>query len=436
MIQEQENPEPKKWYADAILIKLTVIAALIVALLIPSSWIQSMIDEREASEQAMRNDVSSKWSGNQLIQGPVLVLPYKKAGTQYIEYAYILPENLSIKANVKTELFHQGIIDATEYTSKIALNGNFTKPDLTKLGLDPSQILYEKARLIFSVSDLKGLKINPILHIQDQQYNPEPSYNNNTSFSKSLQITFTLAKDEGFTFSYDLDLKGTDQLHFLHIAKTTDVEVSSDWKSPLFSGRYLPDNRNNTATGFTAKWHMLAYNRPFPQQWLNDDTLLLSKKTNEEAIFGVKFSLPVDQYRKTMRTTRYSSLIILLTFVSLFLTEVIRKQKVHVFNYALIGAAMVVYYTLLLSFAEHLGYDIAYLIASVSTIILIAWFTSSLLGNKQVAFLFGIILSIFYGFIYVLIQLEELSLLIGSCALFVIIALLMYFSRKINWEKQ
>jgi inner membrane protein len=136
-----------------------------------------------------------------------------------------------------------------------------------------------------------------------------------------------------------------------------------------------------------------------------------------------------------MRTSKYAIFIILLTFISLFLTEVIRKQPIHMFNYILIGAAMVIYYTLLLSFSEQVGYDMAYLIASVSTIALISVFISSLLKNGKAAMLFAFILSVFYAFIFVIIQLEDLALMVGSIALFIIIAILMYFSRKINWDK-
>jgi inner membrane protein len=180
---------------------------------------------------------------------------------------------------------------------------------------------------------------------------------------------------------------------------------------------------------------MLYYNRPFPQQWTDNNSILTNISTAKQATIGVKLQLPIDQYRKILRTAKYSALIIILTFISLFLTELIKKQKIHLFNYALIGAAMVVYYTLLLSFSEQLGYNWAYLIASASTILLISVFTASLLKNKSIAALFVLILSIFYGFIFIIIQLEELSLLFGSIALFIVIAVLMYFSRKINWDK-
>jgi inner membrane protein len=448
MIQQVETPQetPRNFLKDSVIVKISIIAVLILVLLIPSAWIQSLIDERAATQDAVTATVSNQWSGSQLIQGPVLMVPYKKVINttdeknkpivrEEIDYAYLLPENLQVKANVKTEKFHRGIVDLTGYTSKIDVQGSFNKANINKLGVDANQIIYDKVRLVFSLSDLKGLINNPSVNIQNQTYQPEPTYGDNMPFEKGLQVTFTLPKSDSLMFNYTLDLKGSNELSFLNTGKITNVELNSDWASPGFTGRYLPDNKTITPKGFSAKWHMLYYNRPFPQQWLNADSLLTSKKATDEAVFGVKLQLPVDQYRETTRTTKYSTLIILLTFVSLFLTELIRRQNIHVFNYILIGAAMIVYYTLLLSFSEHLGFDIAYLIASVSTIALISWFTSSLLHNRGVAALFAAILGIFYGFIYVLVQLEELSLMIGSIALFIIVALLMYFSRKISWDK-
>jgi inner membrane protein len=180
---------------------------------------------------------------------------------------------------------------------------------------------------------------------------------------------------------------------------------------------------------------MLYYNRPFPQQWAGDDTLLNNHAKQTEATFGVKLRLPVDEYQKTTRTSKYAILIILLTFISLFLTELIRKQRIHSFNYILIGAAMIVYYILLLSFSEQIGFAYAYLVASMATVGLITAFIASLLKNKLAAVVFACILSVFYVFIYVIIQLEDFALMLGSIALFIIIAVLMYFSRKINWDK-
>jgi len=211
--------------------------------------------------------------------------------------------------------------------------------------------------------------------------------------------------------------------------------VKGNWASPSFDGRYLPDTRNidTKSNTFDAKWRMLYYNRPFPQQWVDDLNVLKTKKA-DDATFGVKLRLPVDQYQKTTRSSKYAILIIMLTFISLFLTEMISKHRIHVFNYVLIGAAMIVYYTLLLSFSEQVGFTFAYLIASAATVILVAAFLRSLIKNLKTTGLFALILSLFYAFIYVIIQLEDLALLVGSVALFLVVATLMYFSRKINWQ--
>ncbi len=446
MTQETENDTPKNWFKDSVIVKLSVIAVLTLVLLIPSSWIQSLITEREDTHEKVMNDVSDQWSGSQQIQGPVLVIPFKKEirtidtnKKERIrledETLYVLPQNLQIMADINTDTLHRGMFKAVVYNSKVAVGGNFGKPELDKLGIDPASVQYDKVHLVFSVSDLKGLKSNPMVEINGQKLNVEPTFDAKSPFEKGLQVAFTLAKDQETPFSFNLDLKGSDDLSFLHLGKTTDVMVKSNWTTPSFDGRYLPDDRHVNPTGFDAKWRMLYYNRPFPQQWVNDAGKLTDKKATADAAFGVKLRLPVDQYQKTMRTTKYSTLIILLTFVSLFFTELIRKERVHVFNYILIGAAMVVYYTLLLSFSERLGYTLAYLIASAATMALISSFISSLLKNRQMALLFGFILTTFYGFTFILIQLEELSLMIGSILLFMIIALLMYFSRKINWDK-
>jgi inner membrane protein len=325
-----EQPQQQsKWYEDSILFKSGIIALIILALLIPSSWIQSLITDREGYQQMQLDGVTNNWSGPQLIQGPVLMLPYKKAVTEtgtdgkavtreVVKILYVLPQNLKMKAGVKTELFTSGIYDAIVYNSGVLVMGNFNKPELNELGIDPNLILYDKAKLVFSISDLKGLKNNPAVTIDAQTYNPEPATDGTIPFTNGLEVNFPLQRDKGFNFSYRLDLKGSNELNFLHTGKITDVEVNSDWKTPGFNGRYLPDSRNTTDKGFGAKWHMLYYNRPFPQQWTDDKTVLINFNKSKQATIGVKLQLPIDQYRKILRTAKYSALIIILTFISLF----------------------------------------------------------------------------------------------------------------------
>jgi inner membrane protein len=447
----EEQPQPQgftHWLKESVTVKLIFIGVLVLILLIPSVLIQNLIQERSSRQDDTEKQVSDQYSGDQLVQGPVLVIPYKKrikesdaAGKEItkevIKNVFVLPNELSYNANMTPDVLHRGIFEVVVYNSTIKVSGNFTRADLNLLSISPDQLMPEKARLLFSISDLKGLRTNPQFKLAGQVATAEPAFGDNV-FANGLQVAVNLTgmMDKVIPFDFNLELKGSQELSFLHLGKTTDVAVKGNWGSPSFDGRYLPDTRkiDPKTNTFEAKWRMLYYNRPFPQQWADDYSILSTKKA-DDATFGVKLRLPVDQYQKTMRSSKYAILIIMLTFISLFLTEMIARQKVHVFNYILIGATMIIYYTLLLSFSEQLGFTLAYLIASVATIALITIFLASLLKNRKAAGLFALILTVFYTFIYVIIQLEDLALMIGSIALFMIVAALMYFSRKINWDR-
>ncbi|RCH55541.1 cell envelope integrity protein CreD [Mucilaginibacter hurinus] len=445
--EPQKQKNAMDWLRESATVKAIFIAILILVLLIPSGLVQDLINERAARQEETIAEVSDAWSGRQLIKGPVLVIPYKKTETfldtsrkevsrEVVDHIYVLPDNLSYKASITSEVRHRGIFDVAVYNSKINVNGNFASLNLAALNIRPEQLLPERARLTFEISDLKGLKKDPVIKAAGQVLTAEPSLSNTSIFKNGLQAAINLVSNGGnaFNFSYELDIKGSNDLHFLHLGKVTDVQANGDWPSPSFEGRTIPDTSKVNGAGFAAKWHMLYLNRPFPQQWTTDYNLLDNVKGLQQATFGVKLHMPVDDYQKTTRTSKYAILIILLTFVSLFITEIVGKQRVHVFNYVLIGAAMIIYYTLLLSFSEQIGFNMAYLVASLSTVALIAAFIASLLKKGKAAILFSFILSLFYTFIFVIIQLEDLALMVGSIALFIIVAVLMYISRKINWD--
>jgi len=448
MITEQPQPQGfLYWLKESVSVKLAFIGLLIILLLAPSVLVQNLIQERAQRQDETEKQVSDQYSGEQLIQGPVLVIPYKKqlkesdnSGKEIIKDVtnnlFLLPNELAYNANVSPDILHRGIFEVVVYNGTVKVSGNFSKADLASLSITADQLMPEKAKLLFSISDLKGLKTNPQLKIAGQTATAEPAFGD-TVFASGLQVAVNLSGmvDKSIPFEFNLDLKGSKELSFLHLGKTTDVTVKGNWSSPSFDGRYLPDTRNidTKSNTFDAKWRMLYYNRPFPQQWVDDLNVLKTKKA-DDATFGVKLRLPVDQYQKTTRSSKYAILIIMLTFISLFLTEMISKHRIHVFNYVLIGAAMIVYYTLLLSFSEQVGFTFAYLIASAATVILVAAFLRSLIKSFKTAGLFAFILSLFYAFIYVIIQLEDLALLVGSVALFLVVATLMYFSRKINWQ--
>jgi inner membrane protein len=452
-----ENNGIKNWFGASIIFKLGLIGFLTLLLLIPSFLVQDLITERKNRQQEVIREISDKWSGSQIVQGPILVLPYKttviaqdsdtqkSSSREILTNIYILPENLNISSKANPELLHRGIFDAVVYTSKIKVSGTFSPLELKKSGIDPAMIQWEQAKVDIGLSDLKGLKNNPIIRLGNQNYEVEPDFTSLKLFNNNLVILPNLSSEKitALNFSFDLDLRGSERLSFLHLGKNTTVKIEGEWNDPSFTGRYLPDERSVSGKAFSATWKMPYYNRPYPQQWIEENTVLNTTDTqvqgtnnsDSRAVFGVDFLLPVDQYQKTLRTAKYAILVILLSFLSLFFTELLNKQRVHFLQYVLIGAAMTIYYILLLSLSEQVGFNLAYIIASAATIGLIGTFIWSLLKNRKAALLFAGILTMFYSFIFVILQLQDLALLVGSIGLFVIVALLMYLSQKITIKK-
>eukprot|EP01133_Synstelium_polycarpum_P003013 gene3013-3461_t len=463
MIPQEQVPKQsfKDWLKQSLAVKVSLIGFFVLLLLIPSGMIQSLIRERQERSEEVGTEISDKWSGSQLVQGPALVIPYKTTALEkdkngkYSSYeqiinVYLMPEVLDIQGQVKPQKLHRGIFDAVVYDSKIHVKGKFNELELKKSGINPQMLLWDKAKIVIGLSDLKGLKNDPLIKLGDQSYTVEPdnistmikedavaadAYDIQNLFDHSLigRPDLSLTKSTALNFDFELDIRGSAELNFMHLGRTTNVQMQGNWNDPSFTGRYLPENRKISKDAFSANWKMTYFNRPFPQQWTGAKANLTTK--NNEAVFGVKFKLPVDQYQKTMRTAKYAILIILLTFISLLCTEFIIKHEVSLLQYILIAAAMIIYYILLLSFSEQVGFNLAYLIASVATITLISTFIAALLKNRKAALIYALIITIFYSFVYVLIQLQDLALLFGSIGLFITIAVLMQLSARLSWTK-
>jgi inner membrane protein len=456
-----------RWIQESIMVKLFSIGFLILILLIPSSWIENLMVERQQRADEVMDEVTDKWSGSQTVCGPVLVIPFKdqivlnrgKDGTEtseVIKKAFFLPDNLDISGNINPQTLNRGIFDAVVYESSLKINSTFAKPDFKSLSIPEEMVLWNEAYLAFGISDLRGISDNPTFIAGDRPLVAEPSNHigvsvkknrkeiheqhsyENTSANNSVitnnGILTKLGWKDAASFSENvsvkLNLKGSRRLDFIPAGKTTNVSLQGSWNNPSFDGEFLPDTRVISENDFKASWKVLHFNRPFSQQWTDSNQELSG------ADFGVKLLIPVDQYQKSIRTAKYSVLIILLTFMALFLVEITQKVRIHPFQYILIGAALIIYYTLLLSFSEHIGYTLAYIISSLATVLLISLYSTTFFQNTKIAALFSVLLLIFYTFIYVIILQQDFSLLLGSIGLFMIVGTLMYFSRKVKWYKE
>jgi len=235
------------------------------------------------------------------------------------------------------------------------------------------------------------------------------------------------ADSADYSFSFNLNLKGSQFLYFTPVGKTTNIQLTSKWPNPSFNGAFLPDTRTTDDTGFAAQWQVLHLNRNYPQTWIG------SKHSLTESAFGVDLLLPVDNYQKSYRSIRYAILFIGFTFLVFFFIEVLNKVFIHPIQYILVGIALVVFYTLLLSTSEYLTFNSAFILSAIATLLLIAGYVKAILRSNQITFLISGILTILYSFIFVIIQLQDYALLIGSIGIFIILGLVMYFSRKIDW---
>jgi len=229
------------------------------------------------------------------------------------------------------------------------------------------------------------------------------------------------------SFSSRISLNGSEQLLFTPVGKQTTVTIQSTWPDPSFTGNQLPDSSSISEKGFQARWKSLSHTRNFPQAW-KDDTYNLSS-----ASFGADLFIPVNGYQKTMRSVKYAILCILLSFTAFFLIETNNKKSIHPVHYALIGFALILFYTLLLSFSEYIGFNRAYAIATAATVGLITWFVKGLLQSMKLSILLSIVLVLLYSYIFTILQLQDYALLLGSVGLFLTLAVVMYYSRKVQW---
>lgn len=454
------------WLKESVTIKLLSIGFLVLILLLPASWIESLIRERQVRADDVVREVTDKWSGVQTLTGPVLKVPFTRIdknkrwekGVQIEELvesvhtAYFLPETASLKNEVNPQVLHRGIFDAVVYDSKTNIAATFQSPNFEKWNIPDEQVHWKEATLVMGITDLRGISENPVIKSGAKSFGSEPSSNIELSIQQYQKINdpydqdastetttafntagivaplgWTKREDVTLDFTLNLQVRGSERIYFVPIGKTTDVQIKSNWSSPSFEGKLLPTSRDVSESGFDATWKVLSYNRPFSQQWLDADQSLGGSE------LGVRLIIPADQYQKSIRTAKYGVLIIILAFTALFLVEITSKIRIHPFQYILIGAALIIYYTLLLSFSEHVGYNAAYAIASLATITLLALYSVTFLRSRSLVILFTVLMTTFYSFIFVIIQAEDFSLLIGSLGLFLIIAAIMYFSRNIRW---
>ncbi|MEE4287718.1 MAG: cell envelope integrity protein CreD, partial [Mariniphaga sp.] len=393
--------------------------------------------QRQLTAENSSREVMQTWSLAQTVRGPVLAIPYiersfekdGKATSETIRECYILPKTLNMNGEIFPEKRKRSIYETVVYESEVNFTGKFDDSEIQSLKILPEDILWEQAKIQVAISDLRGISDRISFTWNDSVYAFTPGMENQLLGQNGISLPLSHLTAENFPagFHFSLHLKGSESLQFAPLGETTEVTLQSDWNDPGFEGNFLPTDHTINKDGFTAQWKVLNFNRNFPQQWKNDEYRVT------EANFGVKLVTVADHYQKSSRAAKYGILIILFVFLSFFLNEIITKQKVHPFQYILVGFAVLVFYLLLLSISEQLGFNLAYLISAVSVLAMILLYSRTFLKKWLHAIVQTLILTFSFGFIFVLMQLETYALLVGSIGLFVVLGLTMFVTRKINW---
>ncbi len=422
-----------KWPSATL--KVLTIGLLVFLLLIPMEMVRSLIWEREKRRSDVVKELSAKWGDSQVLVGPILTLPFGTTvpgpagkAVPATHYLQVLPQSLDVAGAVTPEIRYRGIFEVALYNTKLRMTGVFARPDFKALGVSERDIRWDRAAIGFGITDIRGLRSDIRLTVGGHELAMNPGLPTDYPFPTGLSaIVPTARAAQELPFELDLDLNGSLQLAFAPVGKTTTVELTSPWTSPSFDGAFLPEARDVGPDGFTARWKVLHLNRDFPQAWIG------SRYRPADSAFGVKMFIPADAYQKTTRTAKYALMFIGLTFLAFFISEVMNRLTIHPVQYALVGAGLVIFYSLLLSLSEQLSFGAGYVISAAATILLVAGYARAVLRKRSLSVMVGSLLAVLYAYLYIVLQMEDYALLLGSVGLFVILALVMYLTRRVNW---
>lgn len=457
--------------------KFVLIGFIVLLLMIPQLMVWGMVMEREGNAKSVRAGIARSWGIAQNVKGPFLVIPFIEKSTtisdgkpveQLVERrAIFLPDDLHIKGKVKSKVLHRSIYDATVYNADLAISGRFGTPDFAKIAPNAVEIRWQDAVFALALSSVSGLKETANLTIDtSHKIAFEPSLGMPGARTMSgihVQLFDSKAKIDGplpaFTFSTDLSFAGSQALRFAPAGRNTKVTLTSDWPHPSFEGAFLPKNRTISNEGFTADWQVPHLARSIPQSWVGNNfqifngypgnapginlakTKMMSSLSAGRSLdqfgrtmFGVKFYIPLDYYDLVNRALKYGLMFLVTAFAGVFVMELLSGRQVHGVQYLFVGMMMVFFYILLLSLSEHIGFFKAYLVSSVATGSMLSLYVGKIHASLKKGLIMLALFLVIYGFLYMILRLEDYALLAGAVLGFVMLSATMFATLKVDWS--
>ena len=445
-------PSRKKRFSP-LMKKITFLIVLLITLLIPLIFVGELVERREKLFKETVKEIGNEWGKSQKIIAPVISLSYKDSSlskddrikneknvvVQPVERRIaILPEELNATIEMKDELRHRGIYNATVYTANIKLTGYFSPKDFP----DKNDMV---AYLSIGLSDTKALvKVNKFkLGNVEKDLEAMSGTMANPLFTSGISGQIGpeydgMMKEDKIPFEIDIDFRGSREISILPLGKKNNFDIKSNWKSPSFSG-VLPVERNIDDNGFTAKWEVSNLIRNYPQVLDIDKDVYYDFKDSysdgdydgeESTIVKVLLYNSVTDYTQIYRACRYGILFILMSLVVVYIFEIVSKKVAHYVQYIVVGFSLVMFYLLLLSLSEHLGFEMAYLLASLAIVIPNSLYVASMTDNKKFGIGMFIFLSGIYAILFSILRMEQYALLTGTLLILAVLYVVMYLTKK------
>jgi inner membrane protein len=419
--------------------RLALIGFFCLLLLWPLSRVDSLVSERKHNRSQATEEIAQQSGGSNQISGPVITVPFLY-WREYLEgqvtmrrsekaYLHFMPTKLKVNGNIQGETRRRGLFEVPVFTCQIKLEGEFAAIDPAAHQIDDKDMLWNEAFVNVSLDEPRALSA-PALWIQDgktQELSPSIREGRPQGFD-ALETHLPLQAHQPIAFHIEMQMRGSNALMFIPTAKQTHIKLTGDWPHPSFTGVQLPESRDVHDKGFSASWSDLGYGHGYPKHWVGS---LPNFKSLEEAAFGVRFISPVDTYAQVARSTHYGMLFILMTFLVLYLAEVLGTLRIHPLQYLLVGCGLCLFYLLLLSFAEHVGFNAAYGIATTGIVGLIAAYAGSIMRRAKPTLSLVCMLLGLYGYLFVTLRAEDYALLMGALGLFVLLGSIMMATRSL-----
>ncbi|MGA2696086.1 MAG: cell envelope integrity protein CreD [Terriglobales bacterium] len=422
-------------------LKLLVVCGLALLMAIPTLFVYNIVEERTKRAGDVIQEISARVGGQQTFLGPALSIPYtiapiyKNAAPELGVYV-VFPTQGDATVKIRTEERRRSLFRVPVFQADLSFDARFDLTGVPSAAPTNAVLDWSRAGIVVGVSDPRGALADATLTVNGKTvpFVPADTVSGGDG-SQRLPLTYFGVKEADlaqpnavFRVSATMRFSGAQRIAVLAYGKTTHVTAEGDWPSPSFDGGFLPVKRAVSSQGFTSEWSV-----PFMARGIRAEGTSSAVSTLDTTALGISFVEVADPYQSVNRALKYVLLFVGLLFLSYFVFEVTTGKRVHPAQYVLVGVSQLIFYLLLLSLAEHVGFDWAFLMGGGATVLLLSLNANWIFQSKVQGLRAFIVFSLLYFFIYLLLRLEDNALLVGAVASFLAVASVMYFTRNIDW---